>query len=702
MVSLFHELSSSASSGSRLAVVRSIKNKLIGSELNKRVVLSQELDLVLLQLLRDLVDEDHSASDDLRLELMAALASLAAHHTEGAERLLQHGDFLALVMHAVRGGVRGMQEAGVRALRHLVSSCSEQRREGVAQQVLRHVDVITVLVQAVRQWQSPVSDLAAEVVVHLCTCLEHRLCLIQHGLLSAVFGHLTAKRSSSASFSVPMHFLLSLRILSALCHDNAYLVLFLCSPPLSTTSPFAALSVTAFSLFPFCSTLLLHSDPNIRLHSSSLLLCAALTRLSLSRAGQHGQGQSWVLEEEERWKTSELIRLHRDFHASPIGKRGRGGNEKSGRKLRDGDNDRVLFPLHQWIALLRPALVAALAAHSEPASSAVQLLSSLLPRVLHVLTRLMESTDLELVACVYPLLTAAVDGNDACQEEVGQVLPVVLQHLLQLSSVSSLSAPSPFSLDSLLRLLHALAAHESNRRVMLSTAEYSSCLVRAMSRGSKSSPMVVSSVLRIISRLVDSHRFHLCEGLVGSSVLQEVLGHVLDGDALIASSAMMCLASLLTPHTGVRGALLRLLTPEVTSAVFSYARSPSSLSTSPTVRDDDGTGALLSAARATCRSAAIGVLSSWCARAEAAVHHTVIKGTRRVEGGGWHGGGDAERTVRALQRPRARQAARGHCLRARGGANAQRLDAATGEGRARRTPSSTSPSPSSRAPISPP
>ena len=555
-MSLFQELSSSPSPSSCLPLVRSIKNKLIGSELNKRVVLSQELDLVLLHLLRDVVDEDQSTHAELRLELMTALASLAANHREGADRLLQH-DFLALVLQAVRGGVRGMQESGVRALKHIVSSCSPQLAAAVVELVLERVDVVSVLVQGVRQWQAPLSELSAEVLIHLCLTLEHRLCLIQHGLLTALLSHLAARRPpSSASFAVPAAFLASLRLLCSLCTDNLYAVVFLSSPPSSSASPFAGLSAMASSLFTFLSPLLLHADPQVKLYSSSILLTSALVHLSLSRRGQRGGvGHQWVVHEEERWAKSELLRLHRDFHASPIGKRGRGGSEKRKKMSKDPDIDSAAFPLQPWIASLRPAIVAALSAASLPAPPAVQLLSSLLPRVLHVLTRLMESVDVDLVAAVYPLLTAAVDGNEACQEEVGQALPSLLQHLVHLTTPPppTPTTPSPIHLVPVLHLLHALCAHETNRRVVLSVPAYYDALLSLISSAPQSPDYIAANTLRILARLSESHRFHLCRALADTAVIPGVvLALMRHHDSEVVGCAMRALAALLAPRTAQR------------------------------------------------------------------------------------------------------------------------------------------------------
>ena len=633
VVSLFQELSASPSTCACLPLVRSIKNKLIGSELNKRLVLSQELDLTLLHLLRDLVEEDQSSTAELRLELMTALASLAANHTEGADRLLQH-DFLALVLQAVRGGARGMQESGVRALKHTVSSCSPRLATELAERVLERVEVVAVLVQAVRQWQSPLSELSAEVLTHLCLTLEHRLCLIQHGLLSVVLNHLAARRpSSSSSLSVLASFLACLRLLCCLCADNVYAVLFLSSSPLSAASPFAGLSITASSLFSFLSSLLLHADPQVKLYSSSILLTSALVHLSLSRRGQRGaNGQQWAVHEEERWKRSELLRLHRDFHASPIGKRGRGGSDK-GKKARDTDLDHAAFPLHPWIASLRPALVAALGAAPSPPPAAVQLLSSLLPRVLHVLTRLMESTDTELVAAVYPLLTAAVDGNEACQEEVGQVLPSLLHHLLHLTTSSAPPGSSASSLPLLavLRLLHGLCAHETNRRVVLSIPAYSTAVLSLiMACPPRAFPLHTAYSLRILARLSLSHRFHLCETLSRSTAIHLfVLSVLSDPHAVVASSAMRAFAALLAPHTAQRRGLMLVLTPPITATLLSAAQGLHAESVEQSGVSDDSEG-LEHASWRSVRLSALAALSAWCCRSTVTTQQLVVQGM-----GGW-------------------------------------------------------------------
>ena len=629
VVSLFQDLSSApSSSASRLPLVRSIKNKLIGSELNKRVVLSQHCELVLVHLLRELVEEDDSTHDDLRLELMTALASLAAHHTEGADRLLQN-DFLPLVLLAVRGGLPALRESGVRALKHLVHSCSPQPRDDVVRRVFQHVDVVAGLVQAVRQWQGPLSELAVDVLVRLCSTQEQRLCLIQHGLLAALLAHIAAKRPlSSASFSVPVPFLASLRLLSALVEDNAPLVLFLSSAPALASSPFAALSMTASSLFSFCASLLLHADCAVKLFASSLLLSSALVHLSLARRGQrHPSHSSWLSEEEEHWRRSDLLRLHADFHASPIGKRGRGGSDKSARKSKDGDRA-APFPLHQWLATLRPAALTAASPSTSLPSPSLQLLSSLLPRVLHVLTRLLETGDADVVAAAYPLLTRAVDGNDACQEEVGQVLPALLQHLLQLTVASSpLPSPHPpISLRPVLRLLSALCAHETNRRVVLSIAAYSGCLLHALSSPLEPRSPALALALRTLARLATSHRFHLCDGLAASPpVVRAVLSSVTAADLTVSIAAVTALTALLAPHTSVRGDLLRAFTPPVTDRLFALARGTTSPESAYTGGDDTDAVAALSP-----RVVALGALAAWAQRASAAAQAVVVRGL-----GGW-------------------------------------------------------------------
>ena len=589
--SLFDELSSAESSPARLQCVRSIKNKLIGSSLNKRLVVALELDLLLLSLLASLTDDDCSGDDELRLQLLTALSSLCCGFREAADRLLQH-EMMQLLITAMRSGRRQMLEAALRALRQLLASASDSRRDEAAQAVFAHVDVVAGLVQAVRHWQSPLSELAADVVVHLCAATSaHRLCLLQHGLLPALLSALSVSKPLSSSSPPSSRFLCSLRILAALSQQNLSLGAFLafcCSiPPAAAPAlrAFHPLAVPAASVLPLCSSaLLLHAEPAVKLAASSLLLSCVLSvhRLQRRERGEEDKQQSMDVRllraELEEAKASELLRLHRDYHASPIGKRGRGGSDKSAsRRQRSaaaaaatgGGSEQQhgeLFAVDAWIAATLCTLETATEEAGAALSACFGFLSSALPRALRVMVKLVESGDAETLLPACCRLTEAAQDNVELHEEISEALPVVLTLLSGMAgtgdgAVCPPSPPlsfSPLLPPALLRLLAVLASSQEPCRLLV-LLEPSHCSVLQSCLSPSSPAALLVPALETVAGLACSYRFHLSvfarsQSAAFVSCLLSLLPHA---NAAVSTACTVAITALLVQHTAMRPALLQ-------------------------------------------------------------------------------------------------------------------------------------------------
>ena len=545
----------SATKERRLALVRGIRDKLIGSESNKALCVHFKHHCTLISLLAQSLDADEADGAELRLQLLTALSSLATGGKH-AQQQLQHDGLMDVLFECVQSGQQPLVDAAIVALRPLLLSASmaSAQDSSAAAAAFSHVDFVLHLICCFRHWQTHTSDAAAASLTAMASgSLTQQLCLIQHGLIPVLMSHLTTYKPSLPSQPVSAPFVASLRLLSALCHHNIYLVSSL-SLPASHSQSLASLQSTSCaaatsSLFPFAASLLLHPHVDIRLHTASLIVRSALVHVRLQRS------KRYELEAEERLiRDSELLRLHREWAASPVGKRGRAGNVKGGHKRQPVPLAADAFSLQQWMGALQPLLVSCTVSSTSPFASAVTVLSPLLTRVLQVLVRLVESDVSEVAVEAVEALCEVLDGWDCGYDELGdQLLSLTLARLLCYSPTSLSSRILPDVRPPLLRLLSVLCQQERYRRTVLSHSMYWSSLIDLCDSLSQE---VQCAAMHIMGQLVLSCRVQQAFARShAASKLQPFIALLLSrmatvegDDAHVSEAATYAISCLLRPH----------------------------------------------------------------------------------------------------------------------------------------------------------
>ena len=542
----------SASRERRLTLVRGIRDKLIGSESNKALCVHFRHHRTLLALLAHSMDADDADDAELRLQLLTALSSLATGGVESQHQLQRDGVLDAL-FDCVRSGQQPLVDAAIVALRPLLlagTTTSAQYSSAIAN-AFSHVDVVLQLISCFRHWQTHTSYAAAAALTALAGhSLIQQLCLIQHGLIPVLMSHLAAFKPSLPSQPVSAPFVASLGLLSALCHHNVYLVASLSLPASHPHTSASLLSKSSAadpcSLFPFAASLLLHPHADIRLHSASLLVRCVLAHVRLRRS------KGCELECEERLiRDSELLRLHREWTASPMSKRGRAGNAKGGHKRQFAPLSTESFSLQQWISALQPLLLSCAVSSTSPFASAVTVLSPLLTRVLLVLVRLLENDTGDVAVEAVDSLCEVCDGWDCGHDELGdQLLSLTLARL----SCCSATSPAPRgAMDlrpPLLRLLRVLCQYEWCRRAVLLHSMHWSRLIDMCDSTSQD---VQCAATHVMGQLALSCRVQQAVTLSASShkwqpFIALLVSRIADDEPHVSEAATYAVSCLLRPH----------------------------------------------------------------------------------------------------------------------------------------------------------
>ena len=539
----------------RLALVRGIRDKLIGSESNKALCVHFKHHRSLTALLTQSLEADEADEAEFRLQLLTALSSLATGSGE-AQQQLQRDGMLDVLFECVRSGQQPLVDAAIVALRPLLFAASTMspHHSSAITTAFSHVDLVLHLICCFRQWQTHTSDAAAAALTAMASgSLVQQLCLIQHGLLPVLMSHLATYQPSLPSQPVSAPFIASLRLLSALCHRNVYLVASLSLPASHSQSSANLYSHSAAaatcSLFPYVSSLLLHPQSDVRLHSATLIVRCALAHVRLQRS------KRCELEAEDRLvRDSELLRLHREWTASPMSKRGRAGNAKGGNKRQPPPSASDTFSLQQWIGALQPLLVSCTVSSTSPFASAVTVLSPLLSRVLQVLVRLVQTGVNEVAVEAMEALSEVLDGWDCGHDELAeQLLKLALDRLVHCSVTSPAPRDLPDTRPPLLRLLYVLCQHERYRRTVLSCAAHWSQLIVLCD---SPSPEVQFGAMYVVGQLVLSCRVQQSTVLCHSSnILQPLIALLVsrltaagDEDVRPSEAAMYAISCLSRPH----------------------------------------------------------------------------------------------------------------------------------------------------------
>ena len=566
----------------QLALVRGIRDRLIGSESNKALCVHFNHHRTLIALLAQSLEADEADEAELRLQLLTALSSLAVGGGE-AQQLLQRDGLMDVLFECVRSGQQPLMDAAIVALRPLLliasSSASTQHSSAIAT-AFSLVDLVLHLIGCFRQWQTHTSDAAAAALTAMAKgSLTQQLCLLQHGLLPVLMSHLAIYKPSLPSQLVAAPFAASLRLLSALCHHNVYLVASLSLPASHSQSPASlypnSSTPAATSLFPFAASLLLHPLPDIRLHTASLLVRCALAHVRLQRSKRFE-----LQAEEQLIRDSDLLRLHREWTASPMSKRGRAGNPKGGHKRLGSTSPAAdcAFSLQQWTGALQQLLLSCTVLSTSPFAAAVQVLSPLLGRVLQVLVRLVESEVCgEWVVEAVEALCEVLDGWDGGHDELGdQLLSITLARLQCCSTTSLGSAGLPDVRPTLLRLLNVLCQQERHRRVLLNHTQHWSAIINLC--GSPSVD-VQCAAMYLIGQLTLSCRIQQAVATRTSTIeLQHFIAMVLtrvqlvgEDDVRVSEAATYAASCLLRPHA-FRPQTLEARDGELLPALFHWAK----------------------------------------------------------------------------------------------------------------------------------